>query len=296
MNLGQLEAFVYISLTGSFSKAGELMYASQPSISSKVKALERELDVSLFERVNNNVFLTEEGKVFLPYAQDIIKNMQDGRMAIKKCNTEVLEGEVHISVVFSGTEYFLPKLVHDFNKKHPNIKLVIHSGHSDQVMNMVLENEVSLGIVRSISHPKIESIQLEEDEIILVYHPDSLKGYEKIEMTELVKHPLILFKRETIDWILINNAVKKTNLEPNIIMEIDSIEGVKQMVKKNVGFSFLPRFSVERELNTGELKTMDVKGIPSIHRNFELIYKKGFELDKITAVFKDFLLGSLEER
>jgi len=294
MNLEQIEAFVYISFTGSFSKAAELLYTSQPSISAKVKALEKELNSTLFERTSQSIYLSEEGKTFLPYAQNMLDNLHKGKVAIKNTNSTLVEGEVHISVVFSGTEHFLPRIVSEFNQRYPNIKLVVHADHSNQVLNMVLNNDVLIGIVRSISHPRIETIPLEEDNVVLVFHQHHpLNAYQYVNIQELASLPLILFKRETIDWMLINNAVKKANIHPNIIMEIDSIEGAKQMVKKNLGISFLPRFAVKEELQKGELKTVPVDGIPSIQRNFELIFVKGQELDQATEVFRRFLADKL---
>lgn len=294
MNIDQLEAFVHIALTGSFSKAGELLYSSQPSISAKVKALEKELNCTLFERTSTEVLLSEEGKLFFPYAQNAIKDIQNGRLAIVNSNKGMVRGEVHISVVFSGAEYFFPKIATEFNKQYSDIKLVVYSGHSDQVMQMVVDHEASLGIVRSISHPEIEARRLEEDEIILVFHPShSLNDYESINILELADSALVLFKRETMDCLLINNAVKKGKSQPNVIMEIDSVEGAKQLVKNNIGASFLPRFAVDQELRNGELKTIPVEGMPTIKRDFELIYKKGRELDKATEIFRNFIVNRM---
>lgn len=289
MNSEQLEAFIYISLTGSFSKAAKLLFISQPSISSKIKVLEKELNTILLERTSTKIYLTEEGKAFLPHAQQVIKTIQEGKLSIQNINNE-FDGEIHISVVFSGTNYLLPKIIQEFNQIYPNVKLVVYSGHSDQVLKMVLNDEVSMGIVRSISHPQVESIHLEEDEIVLVFHPDhKLSSFQNIDILDLAKIPLILFKRETIDWMLINNAIKRAHLSPNIIMEIDSIEGAKQMVGKNLGISFLPRFSVNDELQNGDLRTASITGIPKIRRNFELIFSKDEQFDRTAKLFSNFI-------
>ncbi|WP_067730558.1 LysR family transcriptional regulator [Oceanobacillus damuensis] len=289
MDIEQLEAFIYIATTGSFSKAAEILFISQPSISSKIKVLEKDLGFTLFERSGSRVYLSEEGEVFLPYAQEAINNIQRGKFYIKKMNN-VFDGEVVISVVFSGANYILPKIIHQFNKKYPKIKLVVYSGHSDQVLGMVLEKEVSVGIVRSIFHPEIDSIQLKQDKMILVFHPDhSLNSTKEVNIKDLSQTPLVLFKQETFDWILINNVFKKAKLTPSIAVEIDSIEGAKQMVRNNIGASFLPNFSVKEELKSKELITLPVTGIPEIHRNFELIFTKGETFDEVTKLFINFL-------
>lgn len=294
MHIDQLEAFIYISLTGSFSKAGEILFLSQPSISSKIKVLEKELGTTLFERIGTKIYLTEEGESFLPYAQEALKNIHQGKLSLQNLNHD-LDGEVHLSVVFSGTNYFLPNIIKEFNQLFPKIKLIVYSGHSNQVLNMILNHDAKLGIIRSIFHPQIESIRLQKDEIILVFHPEHpLSQRQRISIKDLAHMPLILFKRETLDWILINNAITKAISSPNIVMEIDSIEGAKQMVQNNIGVSFLPRFCIKEELQKGSLLTIPLTDIPKIQRSFELIFRKGETFDHLTQLFFNFIVQKFE--
>ncbi len=289
LNFDQLEAFIYIANTGSFSKAGELLFLSQPSISSKIKVLEKELGTPLFERNYSNVYLTEEGETFLAFAQAAVDSIQKGKRSIQKRN-ELFDGEVVLSIVFSGAGYFLPSRIQAFRDTYPNIKFSVFSGHSDQVLDMVLNQDVSAGIVRSIYHPQIESFCIEEDEMILVYHSDHpLSKLDKPTLEDLANSPLILYKPETKDWKLIQNAFKKVELAPNIVAEIDSIDGAKEMVKNNIGASFLPYFSVKNDLHNGLLHTIKIDGIPKIERDFELIIKKEQTVDDATKLFIDFI-------
>lgn len=290
MNIEQLEAFVHVATTGSFSKAGDILFLSQPSVSSRIKVLEDELQATLFKRVGSKVYLSEEGKLFLPYAQQVLKNIQEGKRSIKRMSN-TFNGEVLLATYFSGANYVLPEIVKEFNILHPQIKLIIYSGHSNQVLDMVLNNEVTFGIVRSIFHPQIETTVLKKDQVILVCHPDHpFRQLKQLTTKELANAPFILFKRETFDWELIHNAFKRKRVEPNIVVEVDSIEGAKQMVKKNIGASFLPHSSVLEELEKGDLYTLDVSDMPAIHRNFELIYRKEETFDAVTKLFFDFIV------
>ncbi|HEX7066110.1 MAG TPA: LysR family transcriptional regulator [Bacillales bacterium] len=289
MNVEQIEAFIYVAMTGSFSKAGEILFLSQPTVSAKIKSLEEELGGTLFERTGKNVYLSEEGKAFLPYAQNTLKNIQKGISSVQKTNN-TFDGELPIGFVFSGASYLLPKIFNDFYEKYPKIKLVAYTGHSDQVLKMVLEHEVSIGIVRSVFHPDIESISLIRDEMVVVFHQDHSFGKKQnLTIQEVAKTPFILFKRETLDWTLINNAFKKANLSPNIIVEVDSIEGAKQMVKKNIGVSILPRFAIQDELESNTLKTATIPEIPIIYRHFNLISLKGSTLGPTAKKFSQFI-------
>lgn len=290
MNLDQLEAFVHVALTGSFSKAGEILFLSQPSVSARIKVLEDELQVNLFKRVGAKIYLTEEGRTFLPFAQEVLKNIEEGKTTLRKLN-QPSEGEVVIATYFSGANYVLPEIVKAFQELHPNIKLVIYSDHSDQVLDMVLNQVVSFGIVRSIFHPQIDSTILEQDEVCLVFHPEHpFNQKEQLLAQDLAETSLVLFKRETFDWELIHNAFKRKQIKPQIVVEVDSIEGAKQMVKKRIGAAFLPFSAVKEELQTGDLNTLHVIDMPRIFRNVELIYRKGDTFDAATKLFFNFII------
>src|SRR5699024_3827533 len=148
----------------------------------------------------------------------------------------------------------LPKLIHAFYRDHPNIKPIIYTGHSDQVLKMVLDHDVSLVIVRSLYHTKIESIPLMNDEILLACHsPHPLPANRQFSLHEVSGLPFILFEHETFDWTLIHNAFDRADIKPSVVMEVDSIEGAKQMVMENMGISFLPYFTISKELASKQL-------------------------------------------
>jgi len=288
LNLDQIEAFIYAAATGSFSKAGEMLFMSQPSVSTKIKSLEQQLGAPLFERTGKEIYLSEEGKAFLPYAEKISTNFQDGLSTIKKMDTS--SQELSIAAVYSSVSYLLPKLINAFYRDHPNIKPIIYTGHSDQVLKMVLDHDVSLGIVRSLYHTKIESIPLMKDEMLLACHSTHpLSAKRQISLEEVSGLPFILFKHETFDWTLIHNAFERADIKPNVVMEVDSIEGAKQMVMENMGISFLPYFTISKELASKQLYTVDIKEFPTIKRNFDLITNPSNPFNSTTREFMQFI-------
>lgn len=289
MNFDQIEAFIYAAHTESFSQTGEILFISQPSVSLKIKTLEQEMGVTLFERTGKKVRLSNEGRLFLPHAQNVMKSLQQGVSSIEKSKNS-FDRQLNIASVFSGVSYVLPRLLNKFRVQHPSIKPVVFTGHSDQVLKMVLDNEVSVGIVRSLLHAQIESFPLIKDEMILAFHPEHpFVSKSDISIEDVAAAAFILFKHETIDWTLIHNAFERARLSPNITLEVDSIDGAKQMVKENLGISILPHFSVAEELGLGQLKTASVTGMPVIRRNFDLIYTRHESLNRAAAVFIDFL-------
>lgn len=291
MQIEQLEAFMYAAAAESFTKAGEMLFTSQPAVSIKIKKLEQEIGVPLFERSGTDIYLSEAGKTFLPYAQEITKNLHEGISMVHKTNNFSAD-EISIGAVFSSVNHLLPALMLEFSKENTNIKPIIYTGHSNQILSMVEENEVSLGIVRSLLHSNVDSFPLMKDTLVLACHPESpLSSVEKINIDEVAEFPFILFKHDTFDWALIDNAFKKAKVKPNIVMEVDSIEGVKQMVMKNIGISFLPYFSIANEVASKQLYTIQIENFPEIQRNFDLIFNPEHFLNDSTRKLMEFLKG-----
>lgn len=293
MNSEQIQAFIYVALTGSFSKAGEILYLSQPSVSARVKALEDEMGANLFTRSGKLVKLSKEGETFLPFAKNILQNVQEGKLSIQNEFTKT-EGELAVASVLVAANYILAPVMEQFHHAYPKIKLNVYTGHSHNVLDMVLKHEVSFGISRSVNHPQIDTIHLRDDEMVLaVYpsHPFSARNTVTIE--EVVKEPLILFNRGSLDWTLIHSAFTSLNVEPNVVMELDSIGLAKIMIKKKIGIAILPRFAIEDDINANILKIVTIVNAPQISRNFELIYLKGTTFDGIAKLFIDFAVEKL---
>lgn len=289
MNIEQIEAFIYVTLTGNFSKAGEILFISQPTVSARIKALESVLGFQLFDRSGRNISLTQEGELFLPYAKTALENFQAGLLAVHQKNS-ITKGELNISVVLTLSNYILPILIKEFHDVYPSIKLTVHTGHSHNVLDMVLNHEVPIGISRSVSHPRIETIHLFEDELVLTIYPGHpFSSRKSVLLEEIANEPLILFNRGSIDWKLIRNALNNLEIKPNVVLETDNIEIVKQMVKKEMGMGILPRSSIEGELLSQSLKLVDLKHIPNPNRPFQLIYLKETKIEGILKLFIHFV-------
>lgn len=290
MNTDQIEAFIRAAFTNSFSKAAEQLYTSQPAVSARIRSLENELSVKLFKRNGNGITLTKDGELFLPYAENILKNAEEAKLVVQK-NKQKKTEEISIASVIIAANYILPSIVSEFNQAHPDIKLTVHTGHSHHILDMVLNHEVPFGISRAVRNPSINSITLMNDEMVLVTYPDHpFKDRDIVTLEEAAKEPLILFNRGSLDWALIDGIFNKLNITPNVVMEVDNIEMLKQLVKKKMGIAILPKFAVEEETKSHFLHVIQIENIPQIQRPFELIYLKGTEFDGMTKTFTEFII------
>jgi DNA-binding transcriptional LysR family regulator len=123
--------------------------------------------------------------------------------------------------------------------------------------------------------------------VVFPDHPFSRKT--TISLTDVANESLILFNRGSLDRTLIHSAFEKNKLEPNVIMEVDSIEAAKQMVKQEIGLAILPRLTLNEETTTGHLKTIGISDMPQIQRDVDLIFLKDKRFHGITKLFVDFI-------
>ncbi|QKL21205.1 LysR family transcriptional regulator [Bacillus altitudinis] len=283
MNIENIEAFIYVCQLGSINKAAEALYLTQPSVSARIQSLEKELDLKLFDRQRNKLSLTEKGEQFYPHAKKILHSYQEAKHSLKQT---MIPYELTIGCASSISNNLLPNILPALKEKYENLKVKIVTGHSKDVVQKVINNQVDFGIVRTETHPQIESIPIFSDPIGLfvpTHHP--LASYDNINMNELEEQPFIFFDYGSFDWLMLHRLFQKNNITPNISIEVDHMETAKNLVLQGMGLSFLPHHCVRNEVEQGTLKQISID--PSIHFNIniEFIYKKG----KSKSVFIDQL-------
>jgi DNA-binding transcriptional LysR family regulator len=189
--------------------------------------------------------------------------------------------------------YVLPELLKEFRSRYAGIDVSLRTEYSDQIVQMVLNDEVQVGIERTITHPDAVIVPLYEDEVVLVTGPDhrfAERGVASIE--EVSGEPLIMFNRGSGYYTLVNNALRQAGILATPAMELDNMEAAKQMVEQGLGIALLPKVAVEREVRRGELRLVRVDGMTMPRREISLIYRKGRPLSRAAEAF----VGLLEER
>ncbi len=292
MDLGQLEAFLQVASQRSFSRAAGSLRLTQPSVTARIQSLERDLGETLFERNGRGVTLTEAGTAFLPHAQRVLKALHDGRDAIKSLQ-ELQLGTLRLGAAPTISTYVLPGLLKEFRSRYPELEVSVRTEHSDQIAQMVLADEVQVGLERSISHPDVVTVPLYEDEVLLVAsagHPFAERRSASIE--QVSEEPLIMFNRGSGYYTLVDNALRQAGVLVSPTMELDNMEATKKMVEEGLGIAMLPKVAVEREIRNGELRQIRVRGLTMPKRQIALIYRRGRPLSRAAEAF----VRLLEER
>ncbi|HYG58116.1 MAG TPA: LysR family transcriptional regulator, partial [Symbiobacteriaceae bacterium] len=268
MDIQELEAFWWIAKTGSFNRAAERLYLTQPSVTARIQALEKELGQPLFERKPRGVRLTDAGRVLLPHAERVLQDIRKARQAVAELGLAT-GGTLTVGSALTTSTYTLPEILARYKSTYPAVEIAVRTGRSQQIQQMVLEDVVPLGFVHSphAGHPDIEAIPLYSETIVLVVHPGHpLSGRHVITPEQLASEPFITSDRASGYWSLVEQFWASSGIAPRVTMELDSIEATKRMVMCGLGLAMLPRSTVEGELQTRQLVTVPVAGTEHIGR------------------------------
>jgi DNA-binding transcriptional LysR family regulator len=274
MEIDQVETFLAVATFGGFHRAAEALRISQPAVSARIKALEESLAVKLFSRSRGGLIVSDAGRTFRPHAELLLRTAAMARQAVH--DSQPASGTpLQIATALSISVYFLPDVLKRFQRAHPNVIISIRTGHSKEVLDMVLSEEAEIGLARSLHHPEVETISLRDDPLLLVAHPKrGPKHLPRARLEQIASWPLIFYERGSSDWTLTQSLFRTAGLVPNIALEVDSIETAKRMVERGLGLSFLPQMAVGRELRTHKLTTVELLDAEPLRRSLDVIHPR----------------------
>ena len=264
--MAQLEAFAAVARVGNVSRAAEALHLTQPALTARLQVLEADLAVQLFVRGPRGMTLTDAGETLLPYAQRALAQVLDARKALHDLRSGRV-GELFIGAAPAVSTYVLPALLKAFRDAHPDVRLGVSTGHTEEVLEMVLRREVDIGVGRPIQHPDVELIPVFDDELVLVvsrHHPFARR--DRIRLQELADERLILFDRASSYYELTSSLVRQAGVVPESVIELDNVEAAKKMVIEGLGVALLPRMALGAELRVRALRPVRVIGAPPVRR------------------------------
>jgi DNA-binding transcriptional LysR family regulator len=272
--LAQITAFVEVARRRSVSRAAETLFLTQPALSARVQGLERDLGARLFVRTSRGMKLTGAGEAFLPYAVRALDVLADGRMHVN-----ALEGggagRLAIGAAPAVGTYVLPGLLKRFADSHPRVEVRVRTGHSEEVLDLVLREQVDVGLVRSLLHRDISSTPLYEDRLILVVEPGHpFASSRRIRLDEIAGEQLILFDRTSSYHELTSALFRRAGVSPAGVMELDNIDAAKKMIEQGFGVALLPHTSVVDELAAGRLTEVAIQGAEPVRRKIVAIRRR----------------------
>jgi len=286
MELGQLEFFLKVIEEGSFSKAAERVYRTQPAVSIAIRRLEEELGAPLLDRSQKSPTLTEAGQILHDYARRIIALRDEARAAIS--DMRALErGRVRIGANESTSLYLLPQIILAYRKAHPHVKVEIQRLPSDRLPRELLERSVDLALLATEPRDRaIEAFPILKDELVLILspkHPLAKRG-RAVTIKELGHESFLAHNVKAGSRLKVVETFAKQRTPLNITLELATIETIKRFVQQQVGIAFVPRMCVREELERGTLATLPVRGL-TYTRTLWAAHRRGVAFSPAVAEF-----------
>jgi len=269
------------------TRAAEKLYVSQPSLSYRLRNLEENLGVRIFFKTKNGVEFTSEGEYLVNYSQEMLKQFQFVKDTMSNMKDEV-SGTLRIGVSSNFAQYLLPRVLKDFSDNFPNVRFNVKTGWSTQVIELLNNSSVQVGILRNIRGWHGEKILLKREALYLI-------SKEKINMDFLPEYRLINYNTDSSLKESITTWWSDQFSEPaNIEMEVDRLETCKEMVKNNLGFAIVPGICLKQDDDLYQ-QAIYFKDGTLVTRETWLVYNQLFENLSVVKHFVNYLKQWNEE-
>ncbi len=285
--LEEFKTFVAVVEYNNFTKAGEHLNLSQPTVSNHIKNLEKYFEVKLINRSvkQKSIVITDSGYTLYKKAKEIINLLEITVMEVRN-TTDTMKGSIKIGATFTIGEYILPKFLAIFSEKYPDIDIEIFIDNTLAVSSHIKDFTLDIGLIEGTSFSaNFTQRYFLKDKMVLTLPASSYLKAENFTLDNLQNQKWIVREegsgtREFIDMFLSNNEII-----PKSIMVLGSNQAIKEAIKNNLGMSILSNLIVSEDDKNNNLKVIELG--PSYLRHFSYILPSNIALPKTTQVFID---------
>jgi len=283
--------FLSVAENLSFSKAAEELFISQPAVTNHIKELEKKLNVALFERKGNKIYLTKAGALAYNHLKKIRQSYREFEFDLEQLN-DSFKGILRIGASSTISQYLIPEVIASFHKRYPEIEFYLLNGNSFEMEQKLLENEIELALVENeASHINIKYIDFLDDEIVAVTGSNSVYAKRKlISVADFQELPVVLREKGSGTLQVIQKALLKQAIgieKLNTIIHLGSTEAIKNFLRDFDGIALVSEKSIEKEMRLKEIVKLSIQNI-SFHRKFRIASKQGHH-SSLANLFVDFL-------
>lgn len=297
MDFKQLEAFVAVVREGSFSKAGEKLFLTQPTISAHIKNLETELNVKLVNRTTKTAMATQQGKQLFTYATAMLELRENAVLHItpKKNDANAI---IRIAASSVPSQYILPNVISAFCAQNPGVSFKIINTDSCLVSTCVLENEAELGVAGTkLEINELTYTQFATDELVLLAkNTQQMQALAKRGVTDKDLLSLGFIKRKAQsgtrrEFEQFLHSVGITDTKIKTVAELEDTESIKRMVANGVGVSVVSARAAQDYCERGLTLVLPMQ-TKTIIRNFYTVKRKNAPISAACKKFEEYLLNS----
>ncbi len=247
MDIATLEGFLTLARIGHMTRAAQQLHITQPALSARIAKLEDHVGYRLFDRTPKGMILTRAGELYREHVDGALGRLRDGQRALGEL-AGLVRGELALGGGATATNYLLPPLLGRYHAIHPEIRLYVREQGSQSVVEGVLAGELDLGVV-TLPLERRKGLEVEEwieDELVLIVpRGHRLEGRGTFAWEELEGEGLVLFEAGSAVRELLERRLNEASVRTHTVMELRSIESIKQMVAQGIGAAFVSRYALE---------------------------------------------------
>lgn len=280
MDLLHLEHFLAVAEEGSFTRAAERVYRTQPAVSQSIKKLEEDIGVPLFARDMPELTLTQAGSALVDYARRMLKLRDEAKRQVGELHS-LSTGHLMIAAYESAAVYLLPGPLRRYFRQFPGIKVGIYRSRLEEIPRQVMDREIDVGFVKDepVFHG-LKSVAVYSDDMILIAsprHPLTLRA--RVQVRDLGHEPFVVHHLCSSTEQKVLRLFEAHGTRCHIAAELWSFENVKQFVQQDIGLAIVPRVTVLQELAAGTLAAIPVEGLDMSRRTLMIFRDRGYMSD-----------------
>jgi DNA-binding transcriptional LysR family regulator len=289
INFNQLRVFYHAAKYQNLTAAARELYITQPAVTSQVKAFEEACGMKLFKKRGRHVYLTDQGRTLLDYAERIFDYEKEFENVIAEMR-ELKRGVLRLGTTKAYARYFMPRLISNFIKAYPQIKINLDEGSSLDMTHSLLtfKNEVAV-IAKAEEVREVTFVPFSQEEMVVIAAADHpLAGRTGVSFDQIAGEPFIMKEVGSGTRRLVADLFESRGFRPNVLMETSNAEFIKQLVERGEGISILTKAGTALELGEGKLSPIYLKN-QSLILDVSIAYLKDQPLSPPARAFIDTL-------
>ena len=281
----QLQAFLILARTGSFTQTARELFLTQSAVSHSMKALETDIGCRLLDRLGKKVMLTQAGEHLLKHAAVVLREMAAARDGIEQLG-KWGRGRLRIGATASICQVLLPPVLREFKESFPQSLINIEPGDTRELIAGLERQRMDLAVVLQLpSDDRFEFLPVFTDEMAFIaspLHPWAQAG--EVTRAEVAKQNLIIYRKSSHTFRLVDDYFRKEDVVLNTVIELGSMEAIKEMVKLGLGVSIMAPWIAQKELRDGSLVALPL-GRRKLKREWGVLHWRGRRLTLAEETF-----------
>lgn len=266
MEIRDLKSFMSVVEQGSYTKAAQTYFVSQPSLSKSIKKLEDVLQIELLDRSTRHVVLTDAGRIVYEQGQGILKSVEDIHSLLEDL-MNIKSGTIKIGMPPLIGRMFFPEIARSFSRKYPKVKLELIERGAKLIGSMVESGQVDVGFVVLPSDPKRFHIHpfIEDTFCLYVHKEHHLAQLSSVTLQQLEAESFILFTEEFTLHDFVIKSCKAAGFQPEISYKSSQWDLILELVASNLGITLLPQSISEKQVSD-QVKIIPIQDVELLWR------------------------------